>query len=165
TITLIEPVKHKGVDIVNKLIELYNREALEDKNQIAASTVEFIDERLKLLVAELSDVEADVERYKREHEITGASVEIEQYLEQAGEYNRQVAEYETQLRVLASIEEYLKNESNQLVPSALGIQDATLQNLIGRFNELQLERQRLLRTTQENNPLVQTVDEQLTNLR
>src|SRR5690606_38088861 len=155
------------VDIINKLIELYNREALEDKNQIASTTVEFIDDRLKLLVSELSDVEADVERYKREHQITGASTEVQQYLEQAGEYNRRVAEYETQLRILASIEEYLQNDDNgdQLVPSALGIQDVTLQKLIAQFNELQLERQRLLRTTQTNNPLVQTVDEQLVNLR
>src|SRR5690606_18828186 len=55
--------------------------------------------------------------------------------------------------------------SNQLVPSTLGIQDITLQSLITQFNELQLERQRLLRTTQESNPLVQTIDEQLANLR
>ncbi|WP_257658723.1 GumC family protein [Parapedobacter lycopersici] len=166
-ITLVEPVRQRGVDIINKLVELYNSEAIEDKNQIAANTVEFIDDRLKLLVSELSDVEANVERYKREHEITGVSTEIEQYLTQAGEYNRQVTGYETQLRVLASIEEYLQNENSgeQLVPSALGIQDITLQNLIAQFNELQLERQRLLRTTQESNPLVQTVDEQLVNLR
>src|SRR5690606_6789458 len=110
----------------------------------------FVDDRLKLLVSELSDVEADVERYKREHEITGASTEVQQYLEQAGEYNRKVEEFETQLRILAAIEEYLQNDEqgDQLVPSALGIQDITLQNLIGQFNELQLERQRLLRTTQ-----------------
>src|SRR5690606_31737371 len=86
TISIVEPIRQKGVDIVNKLIELYSLEALEDKNQIAANTVQFIDDRLKLLVGELSDVEADVERYKREHEITGVSAEIEQYLEQAGEY-------------------------------------------------------------------------------
>ncbi len=164
-INLVEPVRQKGVDIVNKLIELYNQEALEDKNQIAANTVQFIDDRLTLLVGELSDVEADVERYKREHEITGANTEIEQYLQQAGEYNKRVAEYETQLRVLTSIEEYLQSNNNQLVPSALGIQDATLLSLIAQFNELQLERQRLLRTTQESNPLVVTVNEQLTNLR
>src|SRR5690606_11182873 len=121
-------------------------EALEDKNQIAASTVEFIDNRLKLLVSELSDVESDVERYKRENEITGVSSEIEQYLSQAGEYNRKRAELETQLGVVASIEEYLgkDDKGDRLVPSALGIQDVTLQNLIGQFNQLQLERQRLL---------------------
>src|SRR5690606_16114672 len=128
--------------IINKLIELYNQEALEDKNQIAASTVEFIDERLKLLVSELSDVEADVERYKREHEITGATTEVQQYQQQAGEYNRQVAEYETQLRVLESNDEYLRNDDkgDELVPSAQGIQDVTLQSLIAQYNELQLER-------------------------
>src|SRR5690606_7913951 len=167
TISLIEPVVAKGVDILNKLVEVYNREAVEDKNQIAAHTVKFIDERLNFLVSELSEVEKNVERYKQEHEITNVSAEAERYLQEASQYNRQLAEYQTQLNVLESIEQYLQSQDNKdgLVPSALNIADATLQSLIARFNELQMERLRLLRTAQENSPFVAAVDDQLANLR
>ena len=167
SISLIDPVPEKGVDIINKLVEVYNKEAVEDKNQIAANTIEFIDDRLKFLTQELSGVEKDVEQYKRRFELTDVSSEARLYMERASEYNRQLAEHEIQLDVLSSIENYLKKEENQfeLVPSSLSIQDPTLQGLIMKFNELQLDRQRMLRTTKPNNPLVQNMDDQLANLR
>src|SRR5690606_16339848 len=83
TISMIEPVVAKGIDIINKLVEVYNRETVEDKNQIAENTVKFIDERLNFLVTELSEVERNVERYKQEHEITNVSAEAERYLQEA----------------------------------------------------------------------------------
>ncbi|MBC5993348.1 GumC family protein [Pontibacter cellulosilyticus] len=167
TISLTDAVPEKGVAIVDRLIEVYNKEAVEDKNQIAANTIQFIDERLKYLTEELSTVEKDVEAYKRQNELTDVSSEAKMYLERASEYNSQLSELEIQIDVLNSIETYLKKQQNQfeLVPSTLSIQDATLINLIGKFNELQLERQRLLRTTQPGNPIVVNVNDQLANLR
>ena len=166
-INLTDPVPEKGKDIIDKLVEVYNKEAVEDKNQIAANTIEFIDERLKFLTAELTGVEKDVEQYKKRNELTDVSSEAHLYLQRASEYNKQLAEFEIQLDVLNSIESYLKSQDIQfgLVPSTLSIQDPTLLGLIGRFNELQLDRERMLRTTQPNNPLVQNMSEQLGNLR
>src|SRR5690606_28455866 len=69
TISLVNAIPKKAEDIINKLIEVYNRENIEDKNQIAENTVKFIDERLNFLVTELEDVEQDVEQYKRENQI------------------------------------------------------------------------------------------------
>ncbi|MCP2044250.1 tyrosine-protein kinase [Pontibacter sp. HSC-36F09] len=166
-ISITDPVQEKGKDIVNKLIELYNEEAVEDKNLIASNTIEFIDERLKFLTAELTDVEKEVEDYKRQNELTDVSSEAKLYVERASDYNKQLAEFEIQLDVLNSIEKYLSGNGQQyqLVPSALSIQDPTLMGLITKFNELQLERERLLRTTQPTNILVLNVTDQLTNLR
>src|SRR5690606_5506276 len=70
TVSLVDAVPGKAEDIIDKLIEVYNREAIDDKNQIAQNTVKFIDERLNFLVTELEDVEQDVEQYKRENQIT-----------------------------------------------------------------------------------------------
>src|SRR5690606_23178123 len=79
-ISLIDPVPEKGVDILTKLVEVYNNEAVEDKNLIAANTIEFIDERLKFLISELSDVEKDVEEYKRKNQVTDVKSEAQYYL-------------------------------------------------------------------------------------
>jgi tyrosine-protein kinase Etk/Wzc len=167
TLSLTSPVPEKGKAIINKLIEVYNKEAVEDKNLIAGNTIEFIDERLKFLTTELSDVEKDVEQYKRENELTDVSSEAKLYMEQASEYNKQLAEFEIQIDVLNSLNQYLKRPNTQfeLVPSTLNIQDPTLMGLTARFNELQLERERLLRTTTLNNPLVENINDQLANLR
>ncbi|MBB6612722.1 polysaccharide biosynthesis tyrosine autokinase [Pontibacter sp. Tf4] len=167
SLSLIDPVPAKGVAILNKLVEVYNKEAVEDKNLIAGSTIQFIDERLKYLTSELSVVEEDVESYKKDNRVTDVSSEAKLYLEKASEYNRQLSEWAIQIDVLESIENYLLKQESQfeLVPSTLTIQDPTLLGLISKFNELQLERKRLLRVSQPGNPLVQNINEQLGNLR
>ncbi|MEJ8756935.1 polysaccharide biosynthesis tyrosine autokinase [Pontibacter sp. H259] len=167
TLSLTSAVPEKGKAVINKLIEVYNKEAVEDKNLIAGNTIEFIDERLSFLTSELSDVEKDVEQYKRKNELTDVSSEAKLYLERASKYNEQLAQFEIQIDVLNSLESYLKKQNNQfeLVPSTLNIQDPTLLGLTTKFNELQLERERMLRNTTPSNPLVLNLNEQLANLR
>ena len=164
---LTDAVPEKGKDIINKLVEVYNKEAVEDKNLLASTTLSFIDERLTFLTTELTDVEKNVERYKRMNEITDISSQARLYMEEASGYNKQLAELGVQIDVLESIEGYLNKQGSQysLVPSSLTIQDPTLNKLIARFNELQLERERMLRTTQATNPLVQNMSDQLLSLR
>ena len=167
SIALIDPVWRKSIDILNKLIEVYESEAVEDKNTLASGTLDFIDERLRYLTAELADVEKNVEMYKIQNDLTDVSSEAELYLKSANDYSKQLAEFQIQIELLESIEEYLRKVGGQqeLVPSSLNIQDPTLLVLIGKFNELQLERQRMLRTTFPDNPLIHNLNEQLSNLR
>ncbi|MBF9252534.1 polysaccharide biosynthesis tyrosine autokinase [Pontibacter sp. 172403-2] len=166
-VNLTDAIPERGKDVINKLIEDYNREAMEDKNLVASSTIKFVNERLGYLTDELSDVEKSVESYKRKNDVTDVSSEAQIYLQKESDYNRQLAEWDIQLEVLNSIEKYLSRNQNQyeLVPSGLSIDDPTLQGLISQFNELQLERKRTLRTLQPANPLVLNMDEQLGNLR
>lgn len=167
TLSLTEPVAEKSKDILNKLIEGYNKEAVEDKNLMAANTVRFIDDRLTYLTAELSDVENNVEQYKRENSVTDINSEAGIYREQISVSNKQLSDLGIQIDVLESIEGYLNRQDGQykLVPSTLSIADATLSGLIVKFNDLQLERERMLSTNEPNSPLVQNINEQLINLR
>lgn len=166
-LAITDPVREKGKDILDKLVEVYKKEAVEDKNLTAANTLDFIDERLKYLSTELSTVEKNVEQFKRQNEVTDVSAQVTIYLDEASGNNKQLADWDIQIEVLESIEKYVAKPSNEqkLVPSALSVQDATLSGLISRFNELQLERERMLRVTQTDNPLVKNLNEQLINLR
>lgn len=167
TISIIDAVPERGSEIITKLIEVYDKEAVEDKNRMASNTLDFIDERLKYLTTELTDVEKDVESYKRRNSITDVGSQKTLYLQEASQYNKELTDLGVQIDVLEFIENYLAEQGNQyqLVPSSLTIQDPTLERLILRFNELQMERERLLRTTQPDNPLVQNLSEQLSNLQ
>lgn len=166
-VSMTDAIPERGRDVINKLVEVYNQEALEDKNQTATNTIQFLDERLKFLTRELTGVERKVEQYKSQNEVTDMSVQASSYLEQASDYNKKLSDWTIQINVLKSIENYLTKNGNQykLVPSALGIQDPTLAALIGKFNELQLERERMLRTTELSNPVVVNIDQQLANLQ
>jgi tyrosine-protein kinase Etk/Wzc len=167
SLNLLASVPEKGKDILNKMIEVYNKEAVEDKNLTAINTIQFIDERLKYLTAELANVEKNVEQYKRKHDITDVSSEARLYLENTSEYKKQLSDLTIQVDVVESIEQYLlKQQGNyETVPSSLTIQDPTLLNLINNYNELQQERERMLRTTQPNNPLIQNLNERLASRR
>ncbi|WP_299823013.1 tyrosine-protein kinase [uncultured Pontibacter sp.] len=166
-ISLIDPVPEKGKKLINKFVEVYNIEAIEDKNLQAASTIDFLDERLKYVTTELSDVEKDVELFKRKNELTDVSSQASQYVTQANGYEEKLSDWAIQIDILESIEEYIKNNNNQyrMVPSTLTIKDPTLSGLISKFNELQLERERILRNAFPNNPLVLNINEQLEDLR
>ncbi len=167
TITFETAVPQKGKDFLNKLIELSGKEEVEDKNKIAFHTIKFIDKRLDSLTEQLSGVERNVEQLKQQNNLTDVNSNAEQYVRQSGEYGQELATAETQLSVLRYIESYFRGKGDQqeMVPSSLGIQDATLANLIANFNTLQLEKQRLLRTVQNDNPLVINVSEQLSSLQ
>lgn len=168
-ISIKDPVPSKAQDVLEKLIEIYEQEAVEDKNQIAARTVEFIDDRLDYLTQELSRVEQNVEKYKQEMELTDVNTQAEQYITAANENRKEVEEIDIQLDVLRSIENYLENqETNEynLVPTTLSIQDITLNELITRFNQLQQERERSLGSgTRPTNPYILNINEQLRNLK
>jgi tyrosine-protein kinase Etk/Wzc len=167
SLSLVDPVPEKAKNIINKLIDVYNKEAIEDKNLMATNTLKFLDERLQYVTNDLLGVEKDVSRYKSQNGLTDISTQAIDYTSQASSYSKQLSDWAIQIEVLQSIESYLKKGDSQysMVPSTLGIQDPTLLGLIGKFNELQMERERMLRTTEPNNPLVQNIGEQLANLR
>ena len=167
TLSLVNPLPAKAKDVLTKLIEVYNKEAIEDKNLMATNTLRFLDERLQYLADGLSGVEKTVEQFKSVNGLTDITTQASSYNAQATDYNSQLSEWAIQIDILESLESYLRNAkgSNSTVPSTLGIKDGTLMDLITKFNELQLERERMLRTTELGSVFVQNLDDQLANLR
>jgi capsular exopolysaccharide synthesis family protein len=166
-ISLMDPVSEKGINIINKLIEVYEKEEVEDKNIIASQTLHFIDERLQYLTTELSNVEKNVEQYKKQNGLTDVGSDAQLYVSNASEYNKKLADIDIQLELLNSIETYLQQQGAQfeMVPSTLNIENPSLVNLIAKFNDLQLQKQRLLRASQADHPLVININEQMASLR
>ncbi|MCC3152808.1 GNVR domain-containing protein [Hymenobacter sp. BT770] len=167
TVSLTHPVPEKGIDILNTLIEVYNKESKEDRNLLATNTISFIDERLRTLISELSETEKEVEQFKRQNQVTDVRSEASAYLEESTGYNKQLSELNIQLDVVKSLQRYLSQQKSQfeLVPSTLRLNDPALQELVGKFNELQLQRKRMLRVAEPANPLILNINEQLANLR
>ncbi|NML63656.1 polysaccharide biosynthesis tyrosine autokinase [Hymenobacter sp. RP-2-7] len=166
-LSLTDPIPAKAKDILNKLMSVYNREAVEDKNLMTDNTLKFLNERLQYLTTDLSGVEKVVEKYKSVNGLTDISAQATEYTAQASNYNTQLSGLAIQIEVLESLENYLDKSASRYstVPSTLGITNETLVALIGKFNELQMERERMLRTTEPDNILVQNINQQLADLR
>lgn len=164
-ISLNDNVPQRGVDILTKLIDTYNAENVIKKNAIAVNTVNFIDKRLKYLSEDLSVVEEEVESYKQDNMITDVGMEAQLNVAKSGEYSHMLSFTNVQLNVLSSLERYLRNDNLDLVPSSLTINNLTLNELTSKFNTLQQERVKMLRTSEEGNPLVQNITAQMMSLK
>ena len=152
----------RGKDILNRLIDLYNEDALADKNKAAINTGKFIRERLDLLVQDLSAVEKSVEDYKRENQLVDISTEAELSIRKMSEMKDQSVGFEVQLSLIKMVEDYVKDPSNKykLLPTGLGIPDDLSKEIQG-YNELLLQRSSYMRDLNSTNPVIQSLNEQL----
>lgn len=154
-------------DVINKMVEFYNMDAVIDKNIIATNTGNFIDDRLKIITLELDTVERAVELYMKENGLANMTDEVRLALNSKSDYQKRMADLETQINLLSYIQEYLsdpKNEHN-LIPANLGVQDPSLTALMKEYNDLLLQRMRVMRSAKDNSPLLEQADMQLTQLR
>lgn len=167
SISLTDPIPERARSIINKLMEVYNREAIEDKSTMAANTLKFLDERIGYLTNDIVKVEKGVEQYKSGRSITDITTQATDYTAQASTYSKQSSDLAIQLSVLESIERYLRqpNSEYSTVPSSLDLKDETLVSLIGSFNAMQLNRERMLRTIQPNSVLMQNANQELGNMK
>jgi capsular exopolysaccharide synthesis family protein len=162
-ITLEEAVPAKGEALLKQLIDEYNQAAVVDKNLVAASTLDFIEERLKLISGELTTVEKDVEQYKTTQGITDLSMQAQVFLETVQANDTQLNQVTIQLNSLNDIENYInsKSTSRGTTPGTLSLSDPVLVGLVTKVSELELQRDMLARTTPERNPLLQSLDSQI----
>ena len=148
----------RGRDYINKLLEMYNINANNDKNEVAQKTAEFIDERIGIISKELGSTEQDLENFKRSAGITDLSSEAQIALTGNAEYEKKRVENQTQINLVMDLQRYMKGNEYEVLPSNVGLQDAALIGAIERYNEMLVERKRLLRTSTENNPTIVNLD-------
>lgn len=153
-VSLKDSNSRRGKDYINKLLEMYNINANNDKNEVAQKTAEFIDERIGIISKELGSTEQDLENFKRSAGITDLSSEAQIALAGNAEYEKKRVENQTQINLVMDLQKYLQGNEYEVLPSNIGLQDGASAGAIERYNELLVERKRLLRTSTENNPTI-----------
>lgn len=155
----------RGRDYINKLLEMYNINANNDKNEEAQKTAEFIDERIGIISKELGSTEQDLENFKRSAGITDLSSEAQIALTGNAEYEKKRVENQTQINLVMDLQRYMKGNEYEVLPSNIGLQDAASAGAIDRYNQMLVERKRLLRTSTENNPTIINLDTSIRAMR
>lgn len=165
-LSLVHPLPKRGEQYLQTLIKKYVELNLHDKNAVADSTLSFISDRLRVVTAELAGVENRISGYKKNTKLADISEQSKIMLQTSSSYSKSLAETETQLAVLDAMASYLNEaKSPRVVPSSIIPQDITFNTLIPRYNELVMQRDRLLLGNTEHNPIVKNVDAQLSSLR
>lgn len=148
----------RGQDFINQLLEMYNRNTNNDKNEIAQKTAEFIDERINIISKELGSTEANLENFKRNAGITDLTSEAQIALTGNAEYEKKRVENRTQISLIEDLRKYIRGNEYEVLPGNIGLQDPGLVATIERYNEMLVERKRLLRTSTENDPTIINLD-------
>lgn len=166
-LSLVTPCPEKGMDIINTLIELYNQQAIDEKNYVAINTTKFIDERLAIISGELSTAERNVEEYKLSRGLTDIKAEAELFLTTSAGYDQQITTAEIQLTSLRSIKQFLDNPANEgsVVPSNIGLTDPTILELIGKYNQEVMNKVRETTGMRDSNPILKEYNTRIATLR
>jgi tyrosine-protein kinase Etk/Wzc len=153
---LIDEVPERGEEILNNLIIAYNQATINDRERLAANTLEFIEERIQTLERELNALEGKIQQYKTANNIVDLSEQGKVYLHNVGENDRRMADINIQLAVLNKVEKYVSQQdsSASIVPATLGLNDMVLSQLLQKLQADESEYQKLRKTTATNNHII-----------
>ncbi len=165
-ISITDPIPDKSVDILDKLAVNYNREAILDKNSEAQKTASFIDERINLISKELGNVESQKEDFKLRNNIADIQTEAELSLETAMSSRQKQLENESQLELVNSLLSSVNRQGTyQVLPLNVGLADGNITSNIAAYNQLVIDRNRLLENSTTSNPVVQDITNQINSTR
>ncbi|MAZ72745.1 MAG: tyrosine protein kinase [Flavobacteriaceae bacterium] len=164
--SLQSPVREKAEDFINELISQYNKDAIKDRSQVARNTSNFIDSRLEIITRELDSVEQNKETFKSNNRLTDIEAEAQIILQNASEFDKKQLDVGTQLELANTMVDYMENaRSNDLLPANIGLQGDQVASAVTNYNQLILERNRLLKNSTSKNPVVENLNNQIEQIR
>ena len=148
--------RQRGIDFINRLVAIYNQDANDEKNEVARKSAEFIEERIAIINEELGSTESQLASFKQRSGLTDLTSDAQLALTESSKYEQQRIENATQISLVQFLQNYINDpkNANEVIPANVGLQDNNLTSVINQYNELIIERNRLLRTSSENNPAV-----------
>ncbi|GHT07391.1 tyrosine protein kinase [Bacteroidia bacterium] len=166
-VSLITACPEKGKDIINMLVSLYNRNAIDDKNYVANNTIDFIDDRLITIFQDLQSAEKDVETYRQREGITDLHIEGQLLLTSTSEYSKKITEAEIQLNTLRSIKSFLMSPANSgnVAPSNVGLTDQTVLALIQIYNQEVIEKNKATDGMKSGSDRLIKIENQIASIR
>lgn len=156
----------RGKDILNKIVELYNRRCQADKDAMALNTGKFIDERLNIIYNDLSTSEADIEKYKRENDLVDMKTDVANMYGRKNIGENSKTQLNTQYEIMKMVKDFVidpKND-NTMIPFSVG-QTSEAGGPVDMYNQLMLERTKLASSAKANNITLKAMDEQLALVR
>ena len=164
-LTISDEIPNRAKDYLRQLVVVYNRQANEDKNEVARRTEEFINGRLEKINAELGSTEGALESYKKRNNMVELKMNATQALQNTDQYDQMLNEAQTQEALINSVlQSMASGEQYGVLPANVGITDPSVNSLIEKYNTIALERKRLLRSASESSPTIIPLTNQLDDL-
>ena len=156
SISLKNTHRQRAIDFANTLVALYNQDTNTEKNEVAQKSADFIEERIGIINSELGTTESELADFKQRSGLTDLSSDAQLALQESSKYEQQYTENATQISLVNYLRDYINRpaNNNEVIPANVGLSDVNLTSVIEQYNNLIMERKRLLRTSSESNPAV-----------
>ncbi|MEO8405886.1 MAG: polysaccharide biosynthesis tyrosine autokinase, partial [Chitinophagaceae bacterium] len=157
-----------AADIINSLMVQYDSMTVEQSNYSTDQMLGFIDGRLKILSSELDTLQLKYLEYKQRNGLIDVEAQSSEAFAKISEAEKAISEQQARLIIASEIQGYLKDKENQynIVPSSLGLEDLTLNDLVSVYNKAQLERRALVdANVPTGNPTVIEIEGQIEKSR
>ncbi|MGF1555107.1 GumC family protein [Paucihalobacter sp.] len=164
-ISIEDPIKERAEDIVKLLIQEYNLEGISDKTLIAENTEKFINERIDRIFEELTLLDSDTQDFKTSNYLTDIDSESRLIISTNSELEKEALDLSTQLKLVGYMSDFINNKENELIPTNLGLSNISLNQSTVIYNEILMERNRLLKGASSQNPIIANLDSQLLDLK
>ncbi len=165
-LTISDGTKKKAEDFLNELVYKYNERSIVQKEELTKSTSDFVNKRLEIIFEELSNVDLTAESIKTRYRLSDVASETGLNMEASRRIENQIVDVSAQIETIGYVKDYVSNnDDNSLIPSEVGVNDNQISASVQQYNEILLEKKRLLKNSTEKNPIVVNIDEQLNTLR
>ena len=166
-LSLNDPLREKAIDFLNKLIQVYNEDAIADRKFISENTLNFIQDRLKIISIELGDVEKDVEGFKKSNNITNIDSQANMYLSNSVGFEKDLIDLETQIKVVNVMIDYINTKGKwDLVPNNVLItaDSKVTTDFIAQYNELVIQRNRIFKEGTSKNTFLINLERKIEDI-
>lgn len=165
-LSIVDESPRRAEDVINTLIEVYNENWVKDRNRMSVSTSKFISERLGVIEGELGSVDANISSYKSANLLPDVAAASNMYMQQSAENRKELMGLSSQLANAQYIRSELSGKDlTQPLPTNSGISEASIESRISAYNSSVLDRNRLLASSSEKNPLVQDLTHSLQQMK
>ncbi|APQ18040.1 GumC family protein [Maribacter hydrothermalis] len=152
----------KSEAILNTLVKKFNQDGILDRQQVSRRTIDFIDERFLYLSTELDSIEGGKEDFKKENNLSYIEADAGISLERKSNTESEVATLETQISLSDLLKKSVIGQAAfELLPVDVGLENTGLNNLVDRYNDLVLQRNKLLQTVGAQHPSLVALSTQL----
>ena len=143
SVSLTGNVVARDRDFINALCEEFLEANLEEKNEEATRTINFINEQLAYIFDSLQTSENRLRQYRRQNNMVDINAYASSVLSKLSALDAQRSELTLKEAYFDELAEYLKESvsvERLVAPSSIGVSDPVLLDLVSKFNELQQKR-------------------------
>jgi capsular exopolysaccharide synthesis family protein len=160
-----DEVPARAEDVLNQLVVMYDRAAIDEKNSLAKNTLQFVEDRLNIVAKDLDSIEQNVQQFKAGRGAGDISTQGQLYLQNVSSNDQELGKINMQLAVLDQVDKALQSGGGTVMPSTMGISDPAISQMMTDLNTKELEYERLRKTVAENNPILVSLRDQITKIR